>query len=132
MIEHALMSEGPLREPLLLAVSALCVVEIFAFPRIRIYSAHALFLFPNYRVQTKIVVLAALVASASAFAPAVQPKQATALFNEKADWEKAAELGWSMGGEDYTRNVVPKEDADARKTIHEGPSFEEYMKSRNQ
>ena len=82
--------------------------------------------------QTKIVVLAALVASASAFAPAVQPKQATALFNEKADWEKAAELGWSMGGEDYTRNVVPKEDADARKTIHEGPSFEEYMKSRNQ
>ena len=87
---------------------------------------HASVLLP----QTKIVVLAALMASASAFAPAVQPKQATALFNEKADWEKASELGWSMGGEDYTRKVEPKKDADPRKTIHEGPSFEEYMKQR--
>lgn len=132
-MEHCLVSEGRRVELLLLAFSALCAVEIFAFPRKRIYSAHALLSFSQLPpTQTKIVVLAALVASASAFAPAVQPKQATALFNEKADWEKAAELGWSMGGEDYTRNVVPKEDADARKTIHEGPSFEEYMKSRNQ
>lgn len=49
----------------------------------------------------------------------------------KPDWQTAAELGWSMGGEDYTRNVQPKEDPDdPRKTIHQGESFEEYMKNR--
>ena len=57
-------------------------------------------------------------------------ESATALFNEKADWEKAAELGWSMGGEDYTRNVTPQKNEDPRKNIEEGPSFEEYMKQR--
>lgn len=52
--------------------------------------------------------------------------------NEKADWEKAKELGWSMGGEDYTREVKPHVDEDNRKSIHENPSFEEYMRMRQQ
>jgi hypothetical protein len=82
--------------------------------------------------QTKFVFLAALVASASAFAPVAKPAFSTKLANEKADWSKAAELGWSMGGEDYTREVKPHVDEDPRKTIHEAPSFEEYMKMRNQ
>ena len=54
----------------------------------------------------------------------------TQLFQEKPDWEKAAELGWSTGGEDYTRDVKPQVNEDPRKTIHEGESFEEYMKNR--
>jgi hypothetical protein len=86
----------------------------------------------SFLLQSKIVILAALLASASAFAPAVSVKKSTQLFNEKADWEKAAELGWSMGGEDYTREVKPQVNEDARKTIHQGESFEEYMKSRGQ
>jgi hypothetical protein len=56
----------------------------------------------------------------------------SALFNEKPDWQKAAELGWSMGGEDYTRDVKPMEHEDPRKSIKQGESFEEYMKSRGQ
>ena len=82
--------------------------------------------------QSKIVILAALLASASAFAPAVNVKKSTMLFNEKADWDKAAELGWSMGGEDYTREVKPQANEDPRKAIPQGESFEEYMKSRGQ
>jgi hypothetical protein len=81
------------------------------------------------------MIVAALVASVSAFTPSVKVTRVstTELFQEKPnmDWNTAAELGWSMGGEDYTRSVQPKEDKDdPRKTIHEGPSFEEYMKSR--
>jgi hypothetical protein len=37
-----------------------------------------------------------------------------------------------MGGEDYTRNVTPQKNEDPRKNIEEGPSFEEYMKQRQQ
>lgn len=86
----------------------------------------------THSAQTKFVALAALFAGASAFAPASKPAFSTKVFNEKADWEKAKELGWSMGGEDYTREVKPKEHEDSRKTIHEGPSFEEYMRQRQQ
>jgi hypothetical protein len=82
--------------------------------------------------QNKLIVLAALFAGASAFAPASKPAFATKLAGEKVNWDQAAELGWSMGGEDYTRKVEPKKDEDARKTIHEGPSFEEYMRQRQQ
>lgn len=81
----------------------------------------------------KTLILAAVVASASAFAPLQVAKTSTKLYQEdkKPDWQTAAELGWSMGGEDYTRSVQPKEDKDdPRKTIHQGESFEEYMKSR--
>jgi hypothetical protein len=88
------------------------------------------FIFPH--TQTKLAVIAALVASASAFAPAKTAFTSSALFNQKADWGKAAELGWSMGGEDYTRNVTPQKNEDPRKNIEEGPSFEEYMKQRQQ
>ncbi|KAL7580313.1 hypothetical protein ACA910_004348 [Epithemia clementina (nom. ined.)] len=81
--------------------------------------------------MNKFVILAALFASASAFAPAAKPAFKTAVYNEKADWEKAAEMGWSMGGQDYTREVGPAfEHEDKRKSIHEAPSFEEYMKQR--
>jgi hypothetical protein len=75
--------------------------------------------------------LFALISSVSAFAPAVQTKFSTQVFQEKPDWEKAAELGWSTGGEDYTRDVKPQVNEDPRKTIHQGESFEEYMKNRN-
>lgn len=80
--------------------------------------------------QSKIVLLAALIASASAFAPAVNVNMSTKLFQEKPDAEKAAELGYSMGGEDYTREVKPQANEDPRKAIPQGESFEEYMKSR--
>lgn len=80
--------------------------------------------------QTKMVVLAALVAGASAFSPAKPAFASSALFNQKTDWNSAAELGWSMGGEDYTREVKTQKHDDARKSIHEAPSFEEYMKQR--
>ena len=83
--------------------------------------------------QTKFLLLLLLtfVAGTLAFAPARPAFSSTALFNEKADWGEAAELGWSMGGEDYTRSVEVKKDPDdKRKDIHEAPSFEEYMKQR--
>lgn len=83
-------------------------------------------------MQYKLVAALALIASASAFAPSPAfTRQSTAVYNGKADWGNAAELGWSMGGEDYTRDVTPKEDKDdPRKSIHQGESFEEYMKNR--
>jgi hypothetical protein len=83
-------------------------------------------------IQTKLIILAALVASASAFAPAPAfTRTTTHLFQEeKADWEKAVELGWSMGGEDYSRNPEVKPHEDPRKSITPAPSFEEYMKAR--
>ena len=83
-------------------------------------------------IQTKFVVLAALFAGASAFAPVSKPSFTTKLANEKVDWEKAKELGWSMGGEDYTRDVKPQKNEDPRKSIAQGESFEEYMRSRQQ
>lgn len=82
--------------------------------------------------QTKFVVLAALVLSASAFAPVSKPAFSTKLAGEKVDWGKAAELGWSMGGEDYTREVKPVDHEDKRKSVHDAPSFEEYMRQRQQ
>ena len=83
-------------------------------------------------LQNKLVFLAAIVASASAFAPAPAFRPETAVYNQKIDWDKAAELGWSMGGEDYTRDVKPQENEDPRKSIHQGESFEEYMRKRAQ
>mmetsp|Transcript_23350 Transcript_23350/g.65146 ORF Transcript_23350/g.65146 Transcript_23350/m.65146 type:complete len:85 (+) Transcript_23350:122-376(+) len=80
----------------------------------------------------KLAVIAALVASASAFAPNAAVRQSTAVFNGKQDWDAAAELGWSMGGEDYTRAVNPQDNDDPRKVIPQGESFEEYMRSRQQ
>jgi hypothetical protein len=59
-------------------------------------------------------------------------RRATQLYNDKPDWNKAAELGWSMGGEDYTRDVKPQEHEDPRKSVKQGESFEEYMRSRGQ
>lgn len=81
-----------------------------------------------------LLVPALLAASASAFSPLVSNQRlATQLYGEqKPDWNTAAEMGWSMGGEDYTRAVETKKDEDARKSIHEAPSFEEYMKQRQQ
>jgi hypothetical protein len=82
-------------------------------------------------LQSKIFILAALVASASAFAPAVVVNKSTQLFNQKKPTaEEAAEMGYSMGGEDYTRAVTPQVNDDPRKTIPQGESFEEYMKNR--
>mmetsp|Transcript_100234 Transcript_100234/g.139306 ORF Transcript_100234/g.139306 Transcript_100234/m.139306 type:complete len:88 (-) Transcript_100234:52-315(-) len=78
----------------------------------------------------KLVAALALLATTSAFAPAPAFRKSTAVFNGKAEWENAAELGWSMGGEDYTRDVQPQEHEDSRKSIHEGESFEEYMRNR--
>jgi hypothetical protein len=82
--------------------------------------------------QNKLIVLAALFAGASAFSPAAKPAFTTKLSGEKVNWDQAAELGWSMGGEDYTREVKPHADPDARKSIHDAPSFEEYMRMRQQ
>jgi hypothetical protein len=81
-------------------------------------------------LQSKFAVFAALVASASAFAPSPAFQKSTAIMNQKVDWDAAAELGWSMGGEDYTREVKPINHEDSRKSIHDAPSFEEYMKQR--
>lgn len=50
---------------------------------------------------------------------------------KKVDWDAAAELGWSMGGEDYTRDLPPEvKHEDPRKAIPKDVSFEEYMKQR--
>ena len=79
------------------------------------------------------IILAALVASASAFAPApafTRPSTSLMAEEKKVDWEQAAEMGWSMGGEDYSRNPEVKEHEDPRKSITPAPSFEEYMKAR--
>ncbi|GKY99117.1 hypothetical protein MPSEU_000867200 [Mayamaea pseudoterrestris] len=82
--------------------------------------------------MNKLIILAAIVASASAFSPAAKPAFTTSMAGKKVGWEDAAELGWSMGGEDYTRDL-PKEvqHEDPRKAIPDAPSFEEYMKMRS-
>jgi len=71
----------------------------------------------------KIALLAALVASASAFAPASQFSRTTAL---NAEGEK--KLG--SGGMADTRDPEAFEDEDPRKSISAAPSFEEYLKQR--
>lgn len=84
-------------------------------------------------MQAKFVVLAALVAGAAAFAPSPALNKVTALSAQnKGDWGTAAEQGWSMGGEDITRDPTPVESDDPRKSIPNAPSFEEYMKQRQQ
>lgn len=69
------------------------------------------------------VLLAALVAGASAFAPQPAVNRATAVFSEP-------EIG--AGGMADTRNPDAYEDDDPRKSISAAPSFEEYMKQREQ
>jgi hypothetical protein len=95
-------------------------------------SSHAASVRRRVFAQNKLIVLAALVAGASAFSPAAKPAFTTKLSGEKVNWDQAAELGWSMGGEDYTREVKPHSDPDSRKSIHDAPSFEEYMRMRQQ
>jgi hypothetical protein len=70
------------------------------------------------------ILLAALVAGASAFAPQPASSRATALYSE------GPEIG--AGGMADTRNPDAKEDEDPRKSISAAPSFEEYMKQREQ
>jgi hypothetical protein len=68
------------------------------------------------------IVVAALVASASAFAPAPAAfVRTTAIFNGP---------GKGAGGMFDTRDPEPFEDEDPRKSISAAPSFEEYMKQR--
>jgi hypothetical protein len=76
------------------------------------------------------IVLAALVASASAFSPAPAFTRSTRLAGQTTDWEKAKELGWSMGGQDHTRDAKVVEHEDPRKSVKAAPTFEEYMKQR--
>lgn len=71
------------------------------------------------------ILLAALVASASAFAPAPAINRNMALYSG-GDGEP--EIG--AGGMADTRNPDTYEDEDPRKSISEAPSFEEYLKSR--
>lgn len=74
-------------------------------------------------MQTKLITLAALVASASAFAPAAQTAtRGVALFGEEP------KLG--AGGMADTRDPEAMDHEDPRKSIKEAPSFEEYLKQR--
>jgi hypothetical protein len=90
----------------------------------------------SFSLQSKSIIVLALVASASAFAPAAKPAFVTSLAEgpnpnpKPTSGEEAAAMGWSGGGEAHTRNPTPVESDDARKTIPEGESFEEYMKRR--
>jgi hypothetical protein len=71
--------------------------------------------------QNKLVILAAIVASASAFAPAPAAfTRGAAVFNE--------EPKKGSGGMFDTRDPDAKVDEDPRKSIGEAPSFEEYQK----
>ena len=69
--------------------------------------------------QYKLAVIAALVASASAFAPSAQITRSTAIFQE---------IG--KGGMADTRDPETYQDEDPRKSISAAPSFEEYLKQR--
>ena len=75
-----------------------------------------------------------LVASASAFSPALTSRASSALFVDPnpapMSDAQAIEMGWSMGGQAHTKDPTPVVDSDPRKTIPQGESFEEYMKSR--
>ena len=66
------------------------------------------------------IVLAALVAGASAFAPSTTFTRSSALMAEEP------KLG--AGGMADTRDPEPKTDKDPRKSISEAPTFEEYLK----
>lgn len=68
-------------------------------------------------------VFVALVASASAFAPA-------ATFARKSVAAYSEEPKKGAGGMFDTRDPEPRKDEDPRKSISEAPSFEEYLKSR--
>jgi len=68
------------------------------------------------------ILLAALVAGASAFAPQPAVNRATALMSEP-------EIG--AGGMADTRNPDAQDNEDPRKSISAAPSFEEYMKQRD-
>lgn len=69
------------------------------------------------------IILAALVASASAFAPAPAFTRSSALM-----MGEEPEIG--AGGMADTRNPDAYVDDDPRKSISAAPSFEEYMKQR--
>lgn len=69
---------------------------------------------------SKVALVAALVGSASAFAPAQKMSVSTALFN-----------GLGAGGMADTRDPDAMEHEDARKSISAAPSFEEYLKMRD-
>jgi hypothetical protein len=75
-------------------------------------------------LQSKMIILAALVASASAFSPAPAFTRSSAL---KSGGE---ELEIGAGGMADTRNPDAYQDEDPRKSISAAPSFEEYMKQR--
>jgi hypothetical protein len=73
--------------------------------------------------QNKLVILAAIVASASAFAPApVAFTRGAAVYAEDEEPKKGS------GGMFDTRDPEAKVDEDPRKSIGEAPSFEEYQK----
>jgi len=82
---------------------------------------HALSLLAS--LQYKLAVLAALFASASAFAPAAQVTRSTAMYAE-------GEKHIGAGGMADTRNPDAHVDEDPRKSISAAPSFEEYLKQR--
>jgi hypothetical protein len=71
-----------------------------------------------------LIVLAALVASASAFAPAaVNPRTSVVVFSGEGP-----KIG--AGGMADTRDPEPVNHEDPRKSISQAPSFEEYLKQR--
>jgi hypothetical protein len=72
-----------------------------------------------HRRQYKLAIFAALVASASAFAPATPVVRTTAINQE---------IG--KGGMADTRDPDVYVDEDPRKSISAAPSFEEYLKQR--
>ena len=75
--------------------------------------------------QSKALVAFTLVAGTSAFAPSTSFTRSTAL-----SMNAPGKLG--AGGMADTRDPEPKNDADPRKSISAAPSFEEYMKQRQQ
>eukprot|EP01082_Thalassiosira_pseudonana_P013245 g11649.t1 g11649 contig6:293360-294244(+) len=70
----------------------------------------------------KVVILSALLASSSAFAPSGQLSRTTLALNNEP------EIG--AGGMADTRNPGSYNDEDPRKSISSAPSFEEYLKQR--
>jgi hypothetical protein len=87
--------------------------SIFRFLEANLVFLHATLL------QYKLAVVAALVASASAFTPSTQITRSTAI---------AQHIG--SGGMADTRNPDTYQDEDPRKSISAAPSFEEYLKQR--
>lgn len=82
------------------------------------------FLSISRKLQYKLAVIAAIMASAQAFAPAAQlGRTSTAIF----DGEKHV----GSGGMADTRDPDAFEDEDPRKSISAAPSFEEYLKQRD-